>query len=577
MSVIRTARSVRGLVICDGPTGKSSRKVQFSEEVNTGTLPRGRACNQCRRKKKKCDGGFPSCRKCRESREVVECTYRDFDTVKTEPPAELPFVSAVTPHQVPPTITKPSQFSKDATFDPFNWTPVSWAIRELFGPSSYSLSSISPEDMNLRFRLVFLSYRLAQGVYLSFAQQQAIILGDTSGSFIHPFFIKLAHLVGCHFHRRYCPDDSLVQLETSYLLSVLRTLSSMKEDTDPVSYVHAYWLVAMSCVATGNSAKAVCFMKEAVNAVERNHDLFLSKLPGLSSVPVTVAVDYSEDLHERLGLLAHMLWFRTYMSIYLVDSGVYPVPDNAPNKIPQSILEKFEDILYGPQGGLLSGLGHLFQNYLPIACPVLFELCPLMVRARTMLLIRKSRKLIAQYASERTPTLAWLTQCSEICTELGERVQSVARLVTKFAAANDHDSCVSLRMCSLVCLSNLGELYHILSHHPLWKLPTVAITQYEQTMYSMSDITTELMNDNDMRHLPPYAGCSWVRAATLLRREIAMMAYEGYIPHPEKSVDEMRKCIGNTIDFMTATTDRFYSASSFENPSRNWGELIPTD
>lgn len=55
------------------------------------------------------------------------------------------------------------------------------------------------------------------------------------------------------------------------------------------------------------------------------------------------------------------------------------------------------------------------------------------------------------------------------------------------------------------------------------------------------------------------------------------MAYEGYIPHPEKSTDEMRRCIGTTIAFMTITSDRFYSASSFENPSRNWGDLMPAD
>ena len=183
-------------------------------------------------------------------------------------------------------------------------------------------------------RLVFLSYRLAQGIYLSFAQQQAIILGDTSGSFIHPFFIEFAHLVGCHYHRRYSSDKSLMQLEASYLFSVLRTLSSMKEEADPLSYAHAHWLVAMACVTTGNSQKAVSFMKEAVDAIERNHDLFLSQLSGLSSVPVTASVDYSEDLHERLGLLAHILWFRTYTSIFLVDSGVFPMPDNIPDKIP---------------------------------------------------------------------------------------------------------------------------------------------------------------------------------------------------------------------------------------------------
>ena len=107
-----------------------------------------------------------------------------------------------------------------------------------------------------------------------------------------------------------------------------------------------------------------------------------------------------------------------------------------------------------------------------------------------------------------TPTLAWLTQCSDICTELGERVQSILKLITKFTTANDHDSCVSLRMCSVVCLSNLAELYHILSHHPLWKLPKVAIVRCEQTMYLLSDMSNGLMSDDDMRHLPSYAGVS---------------------------------------------------------------------
>lgn len=108
----------------------------------------------------------------------------------------------------------------------------------------------------------------------------------------------------------------------------------MREEVDPVSYAHAHWLVAMACVTTGNSQKAIRFMKEAANVVEGNRDLFLNQLLGLSSVPVTASVDYSEDLHERLGLLAHILWFRTYMSIFPADSGVYPMPDNVPDKIP---------------------------------------------------------------------------------------------------------------------------------------------------------------------------------------------------------------------------------------------------
>lgn len=63
----------------------------------------------------------------------------------------------------------------------------------------------------------------------------------------------------------------------------------------------------------------------------------------------------------------------------------------------------------------------------------------------------------------------------------------------------------------------------------------------------------------------------------LLRREMAVMSLEGFTTHPEKGIDELRKCIGTSIALMVATSNRFYSASSFKNPSEYWGSLIPTD
>ena len=100
----------------------------------------------------RCDGRLPSCRKCLESRGVVECTYRETETVRPEPPTELPLVPRVISHNVsvPPPIVKPLQFGVDPVLDPFNWAPVSLAILDFFNPPNYPLSSISPEDMNLR-------------------------------------------------------------------------------------------------------------------------------------------------------------------------------------------------------------------------------------------------------------------------------------------------------------------------------------------------------------------------------------------------------------------------------------------
>jgi len=98
----------------------------------------------------KCDGGVPSCRKCLESRGVVECTYRETETVKLGPQAELAIVRTVASRDTPPYFANPPQFSVDPVFNPFDWAPVSLAILDFVNPSSYSLSGISPEDMNLR-------------------------------------------------------------------------------------------------------------------------------------------------------------------------------------------------------------------------------------------------------------------------------------------------------------------------------------------------------------------------------------------------------------------------------------------
>jgi len=98
----------------------------------------------------KCDGGVPSCRKCLESRGVVECTYLETETVKPRPEAELAIVRSVASRDIPPHFASPPQISVDPVFNPFDWAPVSLAILDFVNPSSYSLSSISPEDMNLR-------------------------------------------------------------------------------------------------------------------------------------------------------------------------------------------------------------------------------------------------------------------------------------------------------------------------------------------------------------------------------------------------------------------------------------------
>lgn len=63
---------------------------------------------------------------------------------------ELAVARSVASRGVPPHFINPPQFSVGPVFNPFDWAPVSLAILDFVDPSGYSLSGISPEDMNLR-------------------------------------------------------------------------------------------------------------------------------------------------------------------------------------------------------------------------------------------------------------------------------------------------------------------------------------------------------------------------------------------------------------------------------------------
>jgi hypothetical protein len=86
--------------------------------------------------------------------------------------------------------------------------------------------------------------------------------------------------------------------------------------------------------------------------------------------------------------------------------------------------------------------------------------------------------------------------------------QTAAELIANFATGNGHDGCVSLRARLVVCLSNLMELHSTLSHHPPWRQPAVTIKRCEKIMYLMSAVSKKPMDDDDVRHLPSYAGVS---------------------------------------------------------------------
>ena len=76
-------------------------------------------------------------------------------------------------------------------------------------------------------RFEFVAHLIQFATFLPVAKLQAIILGDTSSTFVHPCFIHIAHVIGCHLHQDNRQDYGLNHLELLHLNTVCHSLEAM--------------------------------------------------------------------------------------------------------------------------------------------------------------------------------------------------------------------------------------------------------------------------------------------------------------------------------------------------------------
>lgn len=198
-------------------------------------------------------------------------------------------------------------------------------------PSAFQLSRVSADDRNMMLsvnrgravpikpiltlacsRLLYLSYSLVRGNLFSSSKFQAIILGDTSGTQVHPFFVLFAEFSGRHFYQ-VCRSQ-WVFWEAQGILAHLtfRSLMSMKSEDDPVSYAQAHWSMATGLMTAGSPVIARRHYQMALGAI-KEHDIRFVK----SSSNPGACVQFTEQDHERAVLLGKIIHFESFLSLYL--------------------------------------------------------------------------------------------------------------------------------------------------------------------------------------------------------------------------------------------------------------------
>jgi len=159
------------------------------------------------------------------------------------------------------------------------------------------------------------------------SKQQAIVLGDRSGIFVHPFYVDFAHLFGCLIYQRKSPNQSFQHLEAGFFKMALESLGAVKESEDAFTYAQAHWLMAYGYLTQLHYPLAEKYLESCVRAVERNPAAFL---PHLVRTKGPEDAEISEQSQDRMAFLASLIYYRTLLRIRLRDarSGALPEPVN---------------------------------------------------------------------------------------------------------------------------------------------------------------------------------------------------------------------------------------------------------
>ncbi|KAF9645390.1 hypothetical protein BDM02DRAFT_580926 [Thelephora ganbajun] len=193
-------------------------------------------------------------------------------------------------------------------------------------PFAFDATTLSKDDLHLRFRLIFISYRYKVGLCGPSSKHRAIILGDKSGTFVHPFYVDFAHLFGCLIYQRKSFNQSFQHLEAGFFKIALESLANVRESEDPFTYAQAYWFMAYGYLTRPHYPLAEKYLESCVRAVEGNPVAFLPHLirtEGLGNVEI------SEQSQDRLAFLASLIYYRALLRTRVHDAESGEPPEEA--------------------------------------------------------------------------------------------------------------------------------------------------------------------------------------------------------------------------------------------------------
>jgi hypothetical protein len=186
-------------------------------------------------------------------------------------------------------------------------------------------------------RIATFSHQYKLGILGNCTKEQAIILGDRSGTFVHPIYIDFAQLYGCRTYRLISGDRSLVALEAELGKQLMTALSEM--DVCDIFYcAQIYLIVGVYFLISSEITTATRYIKHAVEIIERSPDSFLPPFDDASQTATPLGTSEEVQVQERFALVAHIVNCRSLLRIHVLEKKIKTVHADVLNDLPVRII-----------------------------------------------------------------------------------------------------------------------------------------------------------------------------------------------------------------------------------------------
>ncbi|KAF7298420.1 hypothetical protein MKEN_01367000 [Mycena kentingensis (nom. inval.)] len=546
---------------CDGstPCGPCSRariEVECSYTVvpnisHGPELRKGAACTACRRKKKKCSGDWP-CRTCVASKKEDECKFNDnsqmsFTRALIERTLELEQLlshakSSTQPDPTYPNIateldqmysTHPLPAVSPVPFDPAALLRAGPAPAPLYIPEEvdYTYGSESPtsaiaegpEEKLARLRRKFLSKRLQFGFVVPEHKLNAILSGDTSGTVVHPVLVHVCQLWGamldyCETNQTWTYATDKHGDEVTHMRYVLGAIAGMLgPPPDPTTTLLAYMSLSLYFFHKQDFTRGQEFLSVGcTTALQNDLDLAL-----LASVPVNDGVAsqgmYSllpmTEADELRSVYAKMIWVA--FSSKMVLGTAYAIDQR-----------------------LFAAFDRIVGTRLPNNADINFQ------RAKSLLLLRRTRLLTSAWNSSQTAPGEWFEQYWQLIEQLHAYIGVLNPIQVRVSFLPESRTTeLVLKICLSMTYTSLADLHGVFapSH-------TESSKRYRDALLEIASINSGFTIE-DCHHLDPILPICWsVATKRILDNQVV---YE----NQESIIAAIRGCNQNLFQFVPLVTD----------------------